>query len=193
MVGICILPGTKITCKRTSFIQRYCWMKQIDKDRACHSAYAESKGQVWNSALDRHRPEETDLDRRHERRFYQTVISTLDGFSASGMDWSRLQRQYHRQRHAGGAGTGLGRTTHPVQILLPPESYNDPQLNARNKLFGKKHRGTVLKDYNGQNHHWLTWTSSFFPKKPDTGLAEYFYWHGRRGTLWAKWECGKGR
>ncbi|MEJ7627819.1 MAG: DUF2279 domain-containing protein [Ferruginibacter sp.] len=139
--------------------------KQMDKIGHLYSAYAESKAsmELWRW---------TGINRKKRiwlggmsGAVYQTVIESLDGFSAEwGWSWSDFGANI--------LGSGLlvaqelawdEQRIH-LKWSFHRKRYTDPLLNERsNTIFGKSNPERFLKDYNGQTY-WLSGTlKSFFP------------------------------
>lgn len=141
------------------------WL-QVDKVGHMYSAYIESKGsmEVWRWA---------GLPRKQRIWIgglsgfaYQTVIETLDGFSADwGWSWGDVA--------ANTLGSGLlisqellwNEQRIDLKFSFHKVNYTEPVLHARaDSLYGKSFLSRMLKDYNGQTY-WLSANlKSFFPK-----------------------------
>lgn len=139
--------------------------KQMDKIGHMYSTYAESKAsmEAWRW---------TGIDRKKRiwigglsGAAYQTVIETLDGFSAAwGWSWSDFT--------ANVMGSGLliaqelAWDEQRIQLKwsFHRKRYTDPTLQARSKeIFGSGSLEGFLKDYNGQTYWVSTTLKSFFP------------------------------
>ncbi len=145
--------------------------KGMDKIGHTYSAYAQSKAamELWRW---------TGIDRKKRIWYgglagvaYQTVIETLDGFSAEwGWSWGDISANI-----AGSAlviGQELAWDEQRVQLKwsFHRKKYNDPALTARSdELFGATTAERILKDYNGQTYWVSTTLKPFFPtsKMPD--------------------------
>ena len=140
--------------------------QQIDKIGHAYSAYAESKAsmELWRW---------TGISRKKRillggmsGAFYQTLIETLDGFSAEwGWSWGDFGANI--------IGSGLFVSQElawdeqriQYKFSFHRKSYSDPSLNQRSdKIFGKSIAERFLKDYNGQTYWLSTNIKSFFPK-----------------------------
>jgi hypothetical protein len=139
--------------------------KQMDKIGHVYSAYTMSRysTEIWKS---------TGMERKKSIWIgglsgiaYQTIIETLDGFSAEwGWSWADV------------GGNILGSAAFMAQELAWNEqriqlktsfhrkTYGDASLNQRsNALFGKTAAERFLKDYNGQTYWASANLRSFFP------------------------------
>jgi len=141
------------------------WL-QADKVGHFYSAYVESsassdlwkwtgvnrKARIWLGGL--------------SGAVYQTVIETLDGFSAKwGWSWSDFAANIL------GSGTfiaqELGWKDQRIKLKwsFHRKNYKEEILNQRsNDLFGKTAAERFLKDYNGQTYWASVSIKSFFPK-----------------------------
>lgn len=141
------------------------WL-QVDKVGHMYSAYIESKGsmEVWRWA---------GLPRKQRiwigglsGAVYQTVIETLDGFSADwGWSWGDFTANML------GSGLLIGQEflwdeqRIDLKFSFHKVNYTEPVLRVRaDSLYGKSVLSRMLKDYNGQTY-WLSANlKSFFPK-----------------------------
>ncbi|HNF37373.1 MAG TPA: DUF2279 domain-containing protein [Chitinophagaceae bacterium] len=140
------------------------WM-QVDKVGHFYSAYVEStaSSDLWKW---------TGINRKTRiwlgglsGAVYQTVIETLDGFSAEwGWSWSDFAANIL------GSGTfiaqELGWDEQRIKLKwsFHKKNYKEPMLNDRSdELFGKSAAERFLKDYNGQTYWASTSIKSFFP------------------------------
>ena len=140
--------------------------QQIDKIGHAYSAYAESKAsmELWRW---------TGISRKKRiwiggmsGAIYQTVIETLDGFSAEwGWSWGDFAANL--------VGSGLFVSQElawdeqriQYKFSFHRKTYADPSLNLRSdKIFGKTGAERFLKDYNGQTYWFSASLHSFFPK-----------------------------
>lgn len=141
---------------QTSFHSFNDWpeWKQVDKVGHFYSAYVESRGsmELWRW---------TGIDRKKRiwiggmsGAFYQTVIETLDGFSAGwGWSWADFGANIL------GSGTLVAQELAwndqriKIKFSFHRKKYDDPSLNTRSdQLFGKSSTERFLKDYNGQTY-----------------------------------------
>jgi len=141
----------------------YAEWKQMDKIGHIYSAYAESKAsmEVWRW---------TGISRKKRiwlggmsGAMYQTVIETLDGFSAEwGWSWSDFGSNI--------MGSGLliaqelawDQQRIQMKWSFHRKRYEDRILNEQsNEIFGKGTAERILKDYNGQTY-WLSFTLKDF-------------------------------
>ena len=140
--------------------------KQMDKMGHVYASYIESYGsmEMWRWA---------GLSRKKRIWIgglsgvvYQTVIETLDGFSADwGWSWGDFA--------ANAAGSAMlisqellwDEQRVRVKFSFHHKNYGNPELNARaDNLYGKSITERMLKDYNGQTY-WLSANmKSFLPK-----------------------------
>ncbi len=140
------------------------WL-QIDKIGHAYSAYAESKAsmELWRwTGMER---KKRILIGGFSGAAYQTVIETLDGFSAEwGWSWGDFA--------ANVAGSGilvaqeLAWDEQRVQFKFSfhKKTYAENTLNERsNEIFGSSEPERFLKDYNGQTYWLSTTLKPFFP------------------------------
>jgi uncharacterized protein YfiM (DUF2279 family) len=167
--------------------------KQVDKIGHAYSAYIESYGsmEMWRWA---------GLSRNKRIWFggmsgavYQTVIETLDGFSAEwGWSWGDFA--------ANVAGSGLlvsqelawDEQRVRLKFSFHKKSYADPALNMRtDKLFGSSLPERMLKDYNGQTY-WLSANlKSFIPERNLPAWLNIAVGYGAEGMFGAEENIGK--
>lgn len=140
--------------------------KGMDKIGHAYSAYAESKAsmELWRW---------TGIDRKKRiwigglsGAMYQTVIETLDGFSAEwGWSWGDFAANL--------AGSGLliaqelAWDEQRIQLKwsFHKKNYANAGLNDRSaEIFGKGAAERFLKDYNGQTYWLSTTLKPFFPE-----------------------------
>ena len=140
--------------------------KQVDKAGHLYSAYVESRAsmELWRW---------TGTERKKRiwiggmsGALYQTVIETLDGFSA-GWGWS--WGDFGANILGSGALVAQELAWNDQRIKLKfsfhRKSYADPQLEQRSDvLFGKRESERFLKDYNGQTYWASLNLQPFFPK-----------------------------
>ena len=140
--------------------------KQVDKVGHAYSAYLESYGsmEMWQWA---------GMSRRKSAWVasisalgYQTLIETLDGFSAEwGWSWGDMGANVF------GSGLFLGQELAwneqriKYKFSFHKKNYGSNELNGRaDKVFGSSLQERMLKDYNGQTY-WLSANlKSFMPK-----------------------------
>lgn len=140
--------------------------KQVDKVGHAYSAYIESYGsmEMWQW---------TGMSRRKSAWVasmsalgYQTLIETLDGFSAEwGWSWGDMGANIF------GSGLFLGQELAwneqriKFKFSFHKKNYDNKELNDRaNTVFGSALQERMLKDYNGQTY-WLSANlQSFLPK-----------------------------
>ena len=140
------------------------WL-QIDKIGHTYSAYALSKAsmELWRwTGISR---KKRILIGGFSGAAYQTVIETLDGFSAEwGWSWGDFA--------ANVAGSGLlvaqefawDEQRVQFKFSFHRKKYADNSLNARsNEVFGGSEPERFLKDYNGQTYWLSTTLKPFFP------------------------------
>ena len=163
------------------------WL-QVDKVGHMYGAYIESKGsmEMWRWA---------GLPRKQRiwigglsGAVYQTVIETLDGFSAEwGWSWGDFTANI------------LGSSLLVSQELLWDEQrvdlkfsfhrkdYGESMLNTRaDSLYGKNILNRMIKDYNGQTY-WLSANlKSFFPKSNLPAWLNVAVGYGAEGMFGAE-------
>lgn len=167
--------------------------KQVDKVGHFYSAYIESRAsmELWRW---------TGIDRKKRiwiggmsGAFYQTVIETLDGFSAGwGWSWGDFGANIL------GSGTLVAQELAwndqriKFKFSFHRKSYNDEALNARsNSLFGKTTAERLIKDYNGQTY-WASFNlASFFPKSKLPAWLSLSLGYGAEGLFGARENLGK--
>jgi hypothetical protein len=172
------------------------WL-QVDKVGHMYSAYIESKGsmEAWRWA---------GLPRKQRiwigglsGAAYQTVIETLDGFSAEwGWSWGDFA--------ANTLGSGLlisqellwDEQRIDMKFSFHKKTYGEPMLTARaDSLYGKGILSRMLKDYNGQTY-WLSANiKSFFPNWNVPKWLNIAVGYGAEGMLGAeenKWKDALG-
>ena len=131
--------------------------QQVDKVGHLYSAYIESYGsmEMWRwTGISRNK---RILLGGLSGAAYQTVIETLDGFSAGwGWSWGDFA--------ANVAGSGLLMSQEfawdeqriSMKFSFHKKNYGAPDLNKRaNELYGKSVQERFIKDYNGQTY-WLS-------------------------------------
>lgn len=167
--------------------------KQVDKVGHFYSAYIESRAsmELWRW---------TGIDRKKRiwiggmsGAFYQTVIETLDGFSAGwGWSWGDFGANIL------GSGTLVAQELAwndqriKFKFSFHRKSYADPELNARsNSLFGKSSAEKLIKDYNGQTYWASINLKSFFPKSRLPEWLSLSVGYGAEGLFGARENLGK--
>lgn len=166
--------------------------KGIDKVGHAYSAYAQSKAsmELWRW---------TGMERKKRiwiaglsGAAYQTVIETLDGFSAEwGWSWSDFG--------ANMAGSGLliaqelAWDEQRVQFKwsFHKKKYKSDILNDRSDdIFGKGRAERTLKDYNGQTYWLSTTLKPFFPKSNLPAWLQVSVGTGIEGVFGARSNIG---
>lgn len=170
----------------------YAEWKQMDKIGHMYSAYAESKAsmEAWRW---------TGIDRKKRiwigglsGAAYQTIIETLDGFSAEwGWSWSDFTANL--------MGSGLliaqelAWDEQRVQMKwsFHRKRYADPELQARsNEIFGTGSAERILKDYNGQTYWLSTTLKPFFPESRLPAWLQVSIGTGVEGLFGARQNMG---
>ena len=163
------------------------WL-QMDKIGHTYSAYALSKAsmELWRwTGLPR---KKRILIGGFSGAAYQTVIETLDGFSAEwGWSWGDFA--------ANVAGSGmlvaqeLAWDEQRVQFKFSfhRKKHADNSLNARsNEVFGGSEPERFLKDYNGQTYWLSTTLKPFFPDSKIPAWLQISVGTGAEGMFGAK-------
>ncbi len=131
--------------------------KQIDKIGHAYSAYAESKAsmELWRW---------TGVSRKKQiwlgglsGAVYQTVIETLDGFSAEwGWSWGDFGANVTGSGMLIAQELAWDEQRIQFKFSFHRKRYDNPELNLRSdKIFGSSTAERFLKDYNGQTY-WLS-------------------------------------
>ncbi len=140
--------------------------KGVDKIGHAYSAYAESKAsmELWRW---------TGIGRKKRILIgglsgaaYQTVIETLDGFSAEwGWSWTDFAANFMGSGLIVGQELAWDEQRIQFKFSFHKKKYTDPALNKRSdNIFGTTGAERFLKDYNSQAY-WLSANlKSFFPK-----------------------------
>ena len=140
--------------------------KGVDKIGHAYSAYAESKAsmELWRW---------TGIGRKKRILIgglsgaaYQTVIETLDGFSAEwGWSWADFAANFMGSGLIVGQELAWDEQRIQFKFSFHKKKYTDPALNKRSdNIFGSNGAERFLKDYNSQAY-WLSANlKSFFPK-----------------------------
>lgn len=163
------------------------WM-QIDKIGHAYSAYAESKAsmELWRwTGISR---KKRILIGGFSGAAYQTVIETLDGFSADwGWSWGDFAANI--------AGSGLlvaqefawDEQRIQFKFSFHKKNYNDKTLNTRsNEIFGGSDPQRFLKDYNGQTYWLSTTLKPFFPQSKLPAWLQISVGTGAEGLFGAR-------
>lgn len=167
--------------------------KQIDKIGHAYSAYAESKAsmELWRW---------TGISRKKQiwlgglsGAFYQTVIETLDGFSAEwGWSWGDFG--------ANVIGSGmliaqeLAWDEQHIQFKFSfhRKRYDNAELNLRSdKIFGSSTAERFLKDYNGQTYWLSTAPAAWIPHCRLPAWFQLSIGTGAEGLFGARNNIGK--
>jgi uncharacterized protein YfiM (DUF2279 family) len=167
--------------------------KQIDKIGHAYSAYAESKAsmELWRW---------TGIDRKKRiwiggmsGAVYQTVIETLDGFSAEwGWSWGDFAANIVGSGMLVAQELAWDEQRIQLKFSAHQKSYSDASLNQRSdKIFGKSLSERVLKDYNGQTYWLSTNLKSFFPKSRIPTWVQISIGTGAEGMFGAFENIGK--
>ncbi|MGG9972535.1 DUF2279 domain-containing protein [Ferruginibacter sp. SUN002] len=168
------------------------WL-QVDKVGHMYSAYIESRAsmEMWRW---------TGIGRKKRiwlgglsGAVYQTVIETLDGFSA---EWGWSWGDFGANVLGSGALIAQELAWNDQRIKLKfsfhKNTYADATLNTRaDKLFGKTLAERFIKDYNAQTYWASANIKSFFPKSnlPEwLGVAVGYGANGMFGGFENKWE-----
>ena len=168
------------------------WL-QVDKVGHMYSAYIESRAsmELWRW---------TGIERKKRiwlgglsGAVYQTVIETLDGFSAEwGWSWGDFSANVL------GSGVLIAQELAwddqriKLKFSFHKNSYSDAQLNQRaDNLFGSTLSERFIKDYNAQTYWASANLKPFFPKSniPDwLGIAVGYGANGTFGGFDNTWE-----
>jgi uncharacterized protein YfiM (DUF2279 family) len=140
--------------------------KGVDKIGHAYSAYAESKASMefwrWTGIGRKKRILLGGLS----GAVYQTVIETLDGFSAQwGWSWSDFGANCIGSGLIVGQELAWDEQRIQFKFSFNRKKYADNSLNIRSsEVFGSSEPSRFLKDYNGQTYWLSTNIKSFFPK-----------------------------
>ncbi|MBL0144445.1 MAG: DUF2279 domain-containing protein [Chitinophagaceae bacterium] len=167
--------------------------KGIDKIGHAYSAYAESKAsmELWRW---------TGIGRKKRILLgglsgaaYQTVIETLDGFSAQwGWSWADFASNCLGSGLIVGQELAWDEQRVQFKFSFHKKTYNDPALNKRSdKIFGSSGAERFLKDYNSQTY-WLSANiKSFFPDSKMPAWLSFSIGTGVEGVFGADNNIGK--
>ena len=139
---------------------------QMDKAGHLYSAYIESKlsMEMWRW---------TGMERKKRiwigglsGAFYQTVIETLDGFSAGwGWSWGDIGANFIGSGSLIAQELAWDEQRIKIKFSFHKKNYSDAELIKRsNDLFGSRMSERFLKDYNGQTY-WASVNISDFSKQ----------------------------
>ena len=140
--------------------------QQVDKAGHFYSAYIESRGsmELWRW---------TGIDRKKRiwlggmsGAVYQTVIETLDGFSAEwGWSWGDFGANILGSGSLIAQELAWNDQRIKFKFSTHRKHYSDPSLNTRSdQLFGASFAERSLKDYNGQTYWASVNPGAFMPK-----------------------------
>lgn len=168
------------------------WL-QADKIGHLYSSYIESRGsmELWRW---------TGIDRKKRiwiggmsGAFYQTVIETLDGFSAEwGWSWTDFATNF--------LGSGLLVAQElawddqriKLKLSFHRKEYSEAQLNARtDELFGTGNAERFLKDYNGHTFWASINLKPFFQKSNIPEWLSVSVGYGAEGLFGGETNIGK--
>lgn len=159
--------------------------KQVDKVGHLYSAYVESRGsmELWRW---------TGIDRKKRiwiggmsGAFYQTVIETLDGFSAQwGWSWADFGANILGSGMLVAQELAWNDQRIKIKFSFHKKNYGDQQLQQRTEsLFGRSDAERFLKDYNGQTYWASANIRSFFPKSNIPPWLEVSVGYGAEGLF----------
>lgn len=170
------------------------WL-QVDKVGHMYGAYIESMGsmELWRW---------TGISRKKRiwigglsGAVYQTVIETLDGFSAQwGWSWGDFAANIL------GSGTLIAQELAwndqriKLKFSFHQNSYGSKQLNDRaNEIYGKSLSERFIKDYNAQTYWASANLKSFFPKSNIPAWLSVAVGYGGNGMFGATENIGKDK
>lgn len=172
------------------------WL-QIDKVGHAYSAYIESKASMemwrWAGLSDKQRIWIGGLS----GAAYQTVIETLDGFSAEwGWSWGDFAANVFGSTVLVAQELAWNEQRIDMKFSFHRKSYSDAQLRDRAlDYYGKTTLQRMLKDYNGQTY-WLSANlKSFFKKSNVPAWLNISIGYGAEGMFGAtenKWKDKNG-
>ena len=168
------------------------WL-QVDKVGHMYSAYIESYGsnEMWRW---------TGISRKKRiwigglsGAVYQTVIETLDGFSAEwGWSWGDFAANMSGSGLLIGQELAWDEQRLRLKFSFHKKTYPTPDLVQRaNKLYGKELHERFLKDYNGQTY-WLSGNLHAF--MPESNLPRWLnvaVGYGAEGMFGGEENIGK--
>ncbi len=129
---------------------------------------------------------------------YQTVIETLDGFSAGwGWSWTDVGANFLGSAIFIGEELAWKEQRISIKTSFHHKGYDDPVLEDRSrKLFGKNIAERALKDYNGQTY-WLSVNLEEFVKSGRLpkwlNLAVGYGAEGMLGARRNQWQNSNGQ
>jgi uncharacterized protein YfiM (DUF2279 family) len=169
--------------------------KGMDKIGHVYSAYAQSKAamELWRW---------TGIDRKRRIWYgglagvaYQTVIETLDGFSAEwGWSWGDIGANIVGSAMVIGQELAWDEQRVQLKWSFHRKKYADPSLNLRaDELFGSTTAERILKDYNGQTY-WVSATlKPFFPRSKIPEWLQVSVGTGTEGLFGGTENIGRNR
>lgn len=170
------------------------WL-QIDKIGHAYSAYAESKAsmELWRwTGISRNK---RILLGGFSGAAYQTVIETLDGFSAEwGWSWGDFAANIAGSSLLVAQEFAWDEQRIQFKFSFHKKKYADNSLNARsNKIFGGSEPERFLKDYNGQTYWLSTTLKPFFPHSKIPEWLQISVGTGAEGLFGAKDNYGRDK
>ncbi len=167
------------------------WL-QIDKIGHAYSAYAESKAsmELWRwTGINR---KKRILLGGFSGAAYQTIIETLDGFSAEwGWSWGDFAANVVGSSLLVAQEFAWDEQRIQFKFSFHRRSYSDKSLNARStELFGRSEPERFLKDYNGQTYWLSTTLKPFFPQSKIPEWLQISVGTGAEGLLGASSNYG---
>ena len=167
--------------------------QQIDKIGHAYSAYAESKAsmELWRW---------TGISRKKRiwlggmsGAIYQTVIETLDGFSAEwGWSWGDFCANIFGSGLFVSQELAWDEQRIQYKFSFHRKYYGEPSLDLRSdKIYGKSTAERFLKDYNGQTYWLSTSLHSFFPKSKFPPWLQISLGTGAEGMFGANENIGR--
>lgn len=168
------------------------WL-QVDKVGHAYSAYIESYAsmEMWRWA---------GLNRKQRiwlggmsGAVYQTVIETLDGFSAAwGWSWGDFTANIIGSSLLVSQELAWNEQRIRYKFSFHRKNYGSPQLNARaNDIYGSSLPERMLKDYNGQTYWLSTNLKSFWPNSNLPSWLNVAVGYGAEGMFGAENNVGK--
>jgi len=158
---------------------------QVDKVGHAYSAYTESRVsmEMWRYA---------GLSRKKRiwigglsGAAYQTVIETLDGFSAGwGWSWGDFAANVFGSSMLVSQELAWNEQRILFKFSFHKKNYGDPILNERaNELYGRSLAERMLKDYNGQSYWLSANVHSFFPQSSFPKWLNIAFGYGAEGMF----------